>query len=63
MFWSRCLPPGKRAAAVIEEKGLVQVSDTGEIDRVIDEVIAANPNQLEQYRVGKETLLDSLSVR
>jgi aspartyl-tRNA(Asn)/glutamyl-tRNA(Gln) amidotransferase subunit B len=47
---------GKRAAAVIEEKGLVQVSDTGEIDRVIDEVIAANPNQLEQYRGGKETL-------
>jgi aspartyl-tRNA(Asn)/glutamyl-tRNA(Gln) amidotransferase subunit B len=47
---------GKGAAAVIEEKGLVQVSDTGEIDRVIDEVIAANPNQLEQYRGGKETL-------
>ena len=31
-------------------------SDTGEIDRVIDEVIAANPNQLEQYRSGKEAL-------
>ena len=47
---------GKGAAAVIEEKGLVQVSDTGEIDRVIDEVIAGNPKQLEQYRGGKETL-------
>ena len=47
---------GKTAAAVIEERGLVQVSDTGEIDRVIDEVIAASPNQLEQYRLGKETL-------
>ena len=47
---------GKTAATVIEEKGLVQVSDTGEIDRVIDEVIAANPKQLEQYRGGKETL-------
>jgi len=47
---------GKSAAAIIEEKGLVQVSDTGEIDRVIDAVIAANPNQLEQYRAGKETL-------
>ena len=47
---------GKTAAAIIKEKGLVQVSDTGEIDRVIDEVIAANPNQLEQYRGGKETL-------
>jgi aspartyl-tRNA(Asn)/glutamyl-tRNA(Gln) amidotransferase subunit B len=47
---------GQTAAAVVEEKGLVQVSDTGEIDRVIDEVIAASPKQLEQYRAGKETL-------
>ncbi len=47
---------GKSAAAIIEERGLVQVSDTGEIDRIIDEVIAANPNQLGQYRSGKEAL-------
>ncbi|HYX27449.1 MAG TPA: Asp-tRNA(Asn)/Glu-tRNA(Gln) amidotransferase subunit GatB [Pyrinomonadaceae bacterium] len=47
---------GKGAAAVVEEKGLVQVSDTGEIDRVIDEVMTANPNQLAQYRGGKDAL-------
>jgi aspartyl-tRNA(Asn)/glutamyl-tRNA(Gln) amidotransferase subunit B len=47
---------GKTAAAVIAERGLVQVSDTGEIDRVIDEVMTASPNQLEQYRSGKEAL-------
>src|SRR5262249_33425861 len=47
---------GKSAAAIVAEKGLVQVSDTGEIDRVIDEVMAANPNQLAQYRGGKEAL-------
>ena len=47
---------GKSAATIVEEKGLVQVSDTGEIDRVIDEVIAASPNQLEQYRSGKQAL-------
>jgi aspartyl-tRNA(Asn)/glutamyl-tRNA(Gln) amidotransferase subunit B len=47
---------GKTAAAIVEERGLVQVSDTGEIDRVIDEVIAGNPKPLEQYRAGKETL-------
>src|ERR1700686_36136 len=47
---------GKSAAAVVEERGLVQVSDTVEIDRVIDEVIAASPQQLEQYRSGKEAL-------
>lgn len=47
---------GKGAAAIVSERGMVQVSDTGEIDRVIDEVIAASPAQLEQYRAGKETL-------
>ncbi len=47
---------GKPAAAIVEERGLVQVSDTGEIDRVIGEVVAANPKQLEQYRAGKEAL-------
>jgi aspartyl-tRNA(Asn)/glutamyl-tRNA(Gln) amidotransferase subunit B len=48
---------GRSAAAIIEERGLVQVSDTAEIDRIIDEVIAASPAQLAQYRAGKETLL------
>jgi aspartyl-tRNA(Asn)/glutamyl-tRNA(Gln) amidotransferase subunit B len=47
---------GKTAAAIIEEQGLVQITDTGEIDRVIEEVLAANPGQLESYRSGKETL-------
>ena len=47
---------GKAAAAIVEERGLVQVSDTGEIDRIIDEVIAGNSGQLEQYRSGKEAL-------
>ena len=47
---------GKSAATIVEEQGLVQVSDTAEIDRIIDEVIVASPQQLEQYRAGKETL-------
>jgi aspartyl-tRNA(Asn)/glutamyl-tRNA(Gln) amidotransferase subunit B len=47
---------GKSATAIIAEQGLVQVSDTGEIDSIIDAVIAASPQQLEQYRAGKETL-------
>ena len=47
---------GKGAEAVVQEQGLVQVSDTGEIDSIIEEVLAANPQQLEQYRAGKETL-------
>ena len=48
---------GKGALAIIEEQGLVQVSDTGEIDALIDEVIAANPDQVAAYRGGKEALL------
>ena len=47
---------GKGAEAVVQEKGLIQVSDTGEIDSLIDEVIAANPDQVANYRSGKETL-------
>ena len=55
---------GKTAAAVVAENGLVQVSDTGEIDRVIDEVIAGNPQQLEQYRgPARKLCLDSLWAR
>jgi aspartyl-tRNA(Asn)/glutamyl-tRNA(Gln) amidotransferase subunit B len=47
---------GKPAAAIVEERGLILVSDTGEIDGVIDEVIGANPKQVEQFRGGKEGL-------
>jgi aspartyl-tRNA(Asn)/glutamyl-tRNA(Gln) amidotransferase subunit B len=47
---------GKSAATIVEEQGLVQVSDTSEIDSLIDGVIAANPGPLENYRAGKEAL-------
>ncbi len=47
---------GKAAQAIIEEQGLVQLSDTGEIDGLIDSVIAANPDALASYRSGKEAL-------
>lgn len=47
---------GKSAAVIIDEQGLVQLSDSGEIDSMIDEVLAGNPQQLESYRAGKESL-------
>jgi aspartyl-tRNA(Asn)/glutamyl-tRNA(Gln) amidotransferase subunit B len=47
---------GKTAANIIEARGLVQLSDTSEIDAIIEQVMAASPQQLEQYRAGKETL-------
>jgi len=44
------------AEAIVEKEGLAQVSDTGEIERVVDEILAANPSQLEGYRAGKVKL-------
>lgn len=44
------------ADQVIERKGLKQITDTGAIEQVIDQVIADNPSQLEQYRSGKDKL-------
>jgi len=44
------------ADTVIEKQGLRQVTDTGAIEHIIDEVLAANPEQLEQYRAGKDRL-------
>jgi aspartyl-tRNA(Asn)/glutamyl-tRNA(Gln) amidotransferase subunit B len=45
------------ADAVIERRGLRQVTDTGAIERLVDEVMAANPDQVAGYRAGKEKLL------
>jgi aspartyl-tRNA(Asn)/glutamyl-tRNA(Gln) amidotransferase subunit B len=50
------LETGQGAAAIVEEKGLKQTSDTGAIEAVIAEILANNPGQLEQYRGGKEAL-------
>ncbi len=50
------LETGGDPAAIVEEKGLKQTSDTGAIEAVIADVLAKNPGQLEQYRSGKEAL-------
>ena len=47
---------GKDASAIVEEKGLKQVTDTGAIEAIIDEVIAENPDNVEAYRGGKDKL-------
>jgi aspartyl-tRNA(Asn)/glutamyl-tRNA(Gln) amidotransferase subunit B len=43
--------------ATIEAEGLTQVSDTGEIAAIIEEIVAANPAQVEQFKAGKEKVL------
>ncbi len=45
------------ADAIIDSRGLKQITDTGAIEAIIDEVIANNPSQVEQYRGGKAQLL------
>jgi aspartyl-tRNA(Asn)/glutamyl-tRNA(Gln) amidotransferase subunit B len=46
----------KDADAIIQAEGLKQITDTGAIEKVIDEVMAANPRQLADYRAGKDKL-------
>jgi aspartyl-tRNA(Asn)/glutamyl-tRNA(Gln) amidotransferase subunit B len=47
---------GRSADAIIEEKGLRQITDASAIERAIDEVMAKNPGQLAEYRSGKDKL-------
>ncbi|HZX29412.1 MAG TPA: Asp-tRNA(Asn)/Glu-tRNA(Gln) amidotransferase subunit GatB [Telluria sp.] len=46
--------------AIIEQKGLKQVSDTGALEKIVDDVIAANAKSVEQYRAGKEAAINAL---
>ncbi len=46
--------------AVIEAKGLKQMNDSGALEAIIDEVIAANPGNVEQYRAGKDKAFNAL---
>jgi aspartyl-tRNA(Asn)/glutamyl-tRNA(Gln) amidotransferase subunit B len=45
---------------IIEKRGLTQISDTAAIDKLVAEVIAANPAQVEQFRAGKQQVLGFL---
>jgi aspartyl-tRNA(Asn)/glutamyl-tRNA(Gln) amidotransferase subunit B len=51
---------GQPPAAIVQEKGLAQVSDTGAIEKFCDEAIAANPNPVADYKAGKVAALNSL---
>ena len=51
---------GNDVDAVIDAKGLKQMNDTGALEAIIDEVIAANPGNVEQYRAGKDKAFNAL---
>jgi aspartyl-tRNA(Asn)/glutamyl-tRNA(Gln) amidotransferase subunit B len=51
---------GKAPAAIVQEKGLAQVSDTGAIEQFCDEALAANPKFVADYKAGKVAVLNAL---
>jgi aspartyl-tRNA(Asn)/glutamyl-tRNA(Gln) amidotransferase subunit B len=44
----------------MEREGLKQISDSGALEKIVDEVIAANPKQVEQFRGGKTAVIGFL---
>ena len=46
--------------AIIAKRGLKQISDSGELEKIVDQVIAANAQQVADYRAGKEKAFNSL---
>ncbi len=51
---------GKAAKAIIEDRGLVQISDEGSLEAVVQEVLETNPSQVEQFRSGKDKVIGYL---
>jgi aspartyl-tRNA(Asn)/glutamyl-tRNA(Gln) amidotransferase subunit B len=51
---------GESADAIIASQGLQQITDTGAIGKIIDEVLAANPKSVEEFRAGKEKAFNAL---
>ena len=51
---------GEGPRTIIEREGLTQISDTGSLEKIIDEVIAGNPKQVEQFKSGKTTVMGFL---
>ena len=56
-MWNR---DGLDVDAIIEAKGLKQMNDSGELEKIIDEVIAANPDNVAQFKAGKDKAFNAL---
>ncbi len=54
--FAEMMATGHDAAAIVEAKGLKQVTDSGAIEKIVDEVIAANPDNVAAYKGGKDKL-------
>ncbi len=59
-IFSKMFTTGEPAGAIMEREGLKQISDSAELEKIVAEVIAHNPRQVEQYRGGKTTVMNFL---
>jgi aspartyl-tRNA(Asn)/glutamyl-tRNA(Gln) amidotransferase subunit B len=59
-IFAKMFQTGESAAAIIDREGLRQISDTGALEKIVDEVIAASPKQVEQYKSGKTGVIGYL---
>jgi aspartyl-tRNA(Asn)/glutamyl-tRNA(Gln) amidotransferase subunit B len=60
LMWEAKSEDEQLADAIIEREGLKQISDTGALEGIVDEVLAANAKSVEQYRAGKEAAINAL---
>jgi aspartyl-tRNA(Asn)/glutamyl-tRNA(Gln) amidotransferase subunit B len=59
-MWEANSSSSELADEIIESKGLKQISDTGALEKIIDEVLAANAKSVEEYKSGKEKAFNAL---
>ena len=59
-MWAEGGRNAQAADSIIEARGLKQISDSGAIEKIVDEVIAANPKSVEEFRSGKEKAFNAL---
>ena len=59
-MWEAKTDDVNSADAIIEAKGLKQISDSGELEKIIDEMLAANAKSVEEFRSGKEKAFNAL---
>jgi aspartyl-tRNA(Asn)/glutamyl-tRNA(Gln) amidotransferase subunit B len=59
-IFAKMLEAGEPARAIMDREGLRQISDSGALGKIVDEVVAANPKQVEQYKSGKTAVLGFL---
>src|SRR5580693_2614867 len=59
-IFAKMFETGESAASIIDREGLRQISDTGALEKIVDEVIAASPKQVEQYKSGKTGVMSYL---